>query len=485
MALVLEIDHLMGVAFAARGPDSDMPDWPPQPDRVFSALVAAWAGRGGLAEEREALEWLERQAPPSIVASGYSARPAPMTFVPPNDPATGRSGDRTVMPALRRRQPRRFPAALPHEPIVQFVWDEEPPPATSSALEDLARDVAYIGHSASLTRCRFLANAQPPSGQPARRRIYPGRLAQLETAFRSGVRPTAGDPNPPPVAVSTAGPRSDFSPDWIVLSFVRNDGAPPTPDVRSAPMLCRALIKALMSGYGAINLVPPAWVCGHAPDGSPTRDPHLAAAPLTFSGYAHADGGLHGLALIPPRGGPDPRLDKDFVRAFNVLRQNAERHLVLAGRGLSHPIPLALASDDVRKSLKPERYAGASCRWATVTPILLDRHFKTELGGAGANLAREAEIEALIGDACERIGLPRHSRIAAGKHSAVTGAVSAEPSGRSPSWGRWALPASASARPLRHAVLHFDQPVEGPVLLGAGRFYGLGLCLPLDQERAG
>jgi CRISPR-associated protein Csb2 len=74
MTLVLDIEHLLGVAFAARGQESDIPDWPPQPDRVFSALVASWGARGENEAERRALEWLEGQRAPEIAASGGAAR---------------------------------------------------------------------------------------------------------------------------------------------------------------------------------------------------------------------------------------------------------------------------------------------------------------------------------------------------------------------------------------------------------------------------
>ena len=46
MSLVLEIEFLTGVCRAAHGPGGDSPDWPPQPDRVFSALASAWGVRG-------------------------------------------------------------------------------------------------------------------------------------------------------------------------------------------------------------------------------------------------------------------------------------------------------------------------------------------------------------------------------------------------------------------------------------------------------
>src|SRR6266571_8490081 len=110
MRLVLEIEYLLGTCFAAIGPDSDKPDWPPQPDRVFSAFVATWGAHGEMENEARALEWLEAQPAPQIEASEDFPRIAPISFVPPNDPETGRSGNPAVMPALRRRQARRFPS---------------------------------------------------------------------------------------------------------------------------------------------------------------------------------------------------------------------------------------------------------------------------------------------------------------------------------------------------------------------------------------
>jgi CRISPR-associated protein Csb2 len=46
---------------------------------------------------------------------------------------------------------------------------------------------------------------------------------------------------------------------------------------------------------------------------------------------------------------------------------------------------------------------------------------------------------------------------------------------------RWQVPASLASRALTHAVIRFSEPVAGPVILGAGRFVGLGLCRPLDN----
>ena len=98
-------------------PGDDSPDWPPQPDRVFSALVSAWAARGERPEERAALEWLEEQPPPVIHASGHTSRTTPDVFVPPNDPKASKAAKTyiKVMPDRRQRQPRRFPVARPDD----------------------------------------------------------------------------------------------------------------------------------------------------------------------------------------------------------------------------------------------------------------------------------------------------------------------------------------------------------------------------------
>ena len=48
----------------------------------------------------------------------------------------------------------------------------------------------------------------------------------------------------------------------------------------------------------------------------------------------------------------------------------------------------------------------------------------------------------------------------------------------------WRLPPSLASRQLTHAVIRFAEPIDGPVILGAGRFVGLGLCRPLDSEGA-
>jgi CRISPR-associated protein Csb2 len=111
-----------------------------------------------------------------------------------------------------------------------------------------------------------------------------------------------------------------------------------------------------------------------------------------------------------------------------------------------------------------------------VTPIVLDRFPKSK-----TPQEREAEIASIISSACLNIGLPEPLRVTLYKHSAVKGAPSAYPSGNAPKWTGWSLPRFLEGRLLTHAAVEFSEAVEGPMLLGAGRFIGLGMCLGVRE----
>ena len=391
-----------------------------------------------------------------------------------------------VVPALRSRQPRRFPATRPLDPLVRIVWPgADPDDGTMAALETLAADTAYVGHSTSLTRCRFTrAEAEPPpeNARWPTRMVYPGRLDELRRDFDAGRRPSRGVPVKPPMDEGRNIVQGVFAERWLFLEHViLETGAGARtgemPDLRSCPLVAKAIRDALLSGYRRIGLGDriPETVSGHRPDDTPSRSPHIAVVPLSFTGFPHADGHALGFAVVPPRNG-DPLDDADFRRALRAIAPadpESGRHVVSL-----HAFGLALAPTfdppGNRRSLDPALYTRPGLVFATVTPIVLDRHLKEQ----GA--ARQDEIARQIAAACRNAGLPEPETVVPDKHSAVEGAPSAYPSGNAPAWMRWKLPGSLASRQLTHAVIRFPEPVRGPVLLGAGRFVGLGLCRPLD-----
>lgn len=464
--LAVEVEYLTGVARAAND-RGDAPDWPPQPDRLFSALVATWAARGERPAERAALEWLERAEPPMIEASSVAWRSTEKVFVPPNDDAPTTI---TVMPERRRRQERRFPACIPTDPVVRWVWPVAPSNAVAEALDALARDTSYLGHSASLVRCAVRRVTAPGNTVAARRVIYPGRLAELVRSFEAGQRPSPGASLAPSPAATPGAPASVFGTDWIV--FAHAGGW--RPDARAAGLLGKTLIKAVQAGYAPDAA--PAWVSGHEADGRPLAAPHLAALPLLDAGWEWSQGRLMGIALALPRALEHvaETEEEGLFRALSRLNTHGPDSLEVSLRLPGGQVwRLRREAMPDAKSLRPNRYVQEARIWASVTPIALDRHPKAE-----------GEIEASTALACERIGLPPPIRVVAGKHAAIRGAPSARPGATAPDWTGWRLPAPLMGRRLTHAVIEFDQPVAGPVLLGAGRFVGLGLCLPLRGATA-
>ena len=475
MSLVLEVEFLTGVCRAAREPGDDTPDWPPQLDRVFSALVSAWAARGELSEERHALEWLEEQPPPEIRASVSSTRTTPDVFVPPNDAKRSRTTGKyvRVLPDRRLRQARRFPVARPDDPVVEFVWQARPEHAALETLNAVASCVGYVGHSASLARCRFLAADTERFDQETtlvQRRVYRGRLRELEEAHRD--RPERPVIRPGAPVLRKSAPTPDSQPVWLVLEVVEGD----VPDVRAVALVARLLRHALMAGYAKSGRSAgiPEVVSGHSSDGAPTRRPHVAIVPMSFVGSAHADGRVFGFSLIPPCGESLTAI-RGFRAAFEAVapyRASEQRRvLTLKGPPLRGSLGLAPVGGEgsFRRSLSPGPYLDESRVWASVTPMVMERHLKR--GG-------DDEVRELVARACEHAGLPRPElgRLQVGKHSMVDGAPPARPVTGQPRWTGWRKPASLKSRQLTHVVVDFGQEVRGPVLLGAGRFTGLGLC---------
>jgi len=115
--LTFEVEFLTGVSVAANPYRREEPEWPPHPDRLFQALVAAW-GRDDQPDhdERAALEWLEALPTDGLIISAPAAygRDVVPVYVPPNDARTsGNPGGKPprdlsaairVVPELRKNR---------------------------------------------------------------------------------------------------------------------------------------------------------------------------------------------------------------------------------------------------------------------------------------------------------------------------------------------------------------------------------------------
>lgn len=271
-----------------------------------------------------------------------------------------------------------------------------------------------------------------------------------------------------------------FGEDFLVLARV---GGPRLP-ITSVAGVARQLRRALMS----FAEQPVAQVIsGHRPDGTPAEVPHLAVVPLpAVTGPVH-DGELLGIALVLPR-----EIDEAARAAvMRAIERFEDRHRSGDGTGEPPPIPVllgdtgALALQRAARSaerhdiLGPATWIGPARRWVSATPIALDRH-PGELHHADPERRRAAlrAAAASVSEAVQRIGLPAPDEIDVLRSSALPGTADVDRYPRFPPSPR------RTQRVLVHARLRFDEPVRGPVLLGAGRYLGLGLFLP-DAGRDG
>ncbi len=483
--LSLGIRYLCGWAMATHPADYESAEWPPHPDRVFMALAAAHFETAGPSNERAALEWLERLPPPALAAPGATARHVVTTFVPVND-VSGPKGRRltassfeqamTLLPDHRPRQARQFPVAILSAtvdgamPTTFLIWrDAHVPAEIEESLAALCRKVTRIGHSASLVQMWVAhthptATLAPNDDAPLRLRVTsPGRLQQLEQAFASGRRPTSvswkGYDAPARAQVRST-PTSMF--DDSLLVFKRVEGT--RLDLRST-LLVTAALRGLIMRLGPQPS--PEWITGHALDGKPTDAPHLAFIPLAEVEHPHAEGRLLGAAVVFPRdaqGDVSKLLNTLYRVQEDARRRDRAAFQLHDGRAFEWRLDLVMSADRAW-SLRPSTWCGTpsqpSACWATVTPIVLDRFPK-----------RDGDREEAVARACLRIGLPRPVEVITHAVSPLKGVPRASdfPAAR--------FKTGPAQRLQTHAILRFPESVIGPVILGAARHRGYGLCRP-------
>lgn len=545
----LRIEFLMGWYCAQAHDDRNWPEWPPHPARLFSALVAAWAEAGEDASERAALEWLERLPAPLIQASQATVRgidPARnsrrsdrlttvTTYVPVNDafvisPAgvpkqydrildsrrklesatsesararaikahdtlqervrawsgnaakPGRKGSLEVLPEARGKQPRTFPVAIPDDPVVHFIWPDVDASEHAEVLDKLAGRVARLGHSSSQVSVTVVREAPGATLEPSDEGVHirlpgPGQLQALVRAHavHGGVQPRQL-PFQPQMYREVAAPRvvavPQLSGEWMVLEVEGGTWL----RLQDTMVLTQSIRAALMS-HAADPI--PMVLSGHEPDGTPAQRPHLSLLPLPFVGREHADGGIRGFALMLPRDATTE--DRMAVAgAVQTWGTSGGGRLVLTlpgGRGVDLRV---LVDEPVLRTLQRSRWARPSKHWRTVTPLAFDQSPGRLWSGKPGprDKARQAAKD-VVGLACERVGLPRPIGVEAMQASGLAGVPDLRAFPVYESAGRKVRRVSA------HIDLWFAEPVRGPLVLGAGRFFGMGLFAPMWQGAPG
>jgi len=529
--LTLGIRYLHGVAVASHG-EYGRVEWPPHPARVFMAMVAAHYQTGADLAEREALQWLEKQSAPEIHAPEAEPCCVVTQYVPVNDdrnqffrdPKTKRTKFYQEIPgiALRRnRQDRIFARASLAGDTVMLHWpDAAPEPPISEALAALCAKVTRIGHSSSLVQM-WVAEA-PPEGLPCwiedeirgthRFRVpregtlvkvldasfnsdavarYCELLLAIEDATNAKAKTAARKalkdafPHGPPLQnrprISTYAsyalkeeitsaptvPGSVFIPHLVIFTLERDDSPYRSLDLACTLALTDRWRQAMASHVNGFSPEAQSLVTGHAYDKSALQAAHVAFLPLGFVGHPHADGRIPGIGLALPAEMPaDVRTD-----ILKVANRVCNEGLKLGRLGVWKIALCTMARPlETLRSATWTAYPDGATQWSTVTPIAYDHHPK-----AKGKVEYLAEVATMIAAGCERIGLPRPREVIPTPVSAHLGAP---PAHAFPRLRR----KDGSKRRHTHAILVFDEPVRGPIIIGAGRYRGYGLCRPMEME---
>ena len=471
----------------------DEDGWPPSPGRLFQALVAG-AARGATlhAEDRRALEWLEGLDPPRIAAPAVQRGRAVLRFVPNND-LDSVSGDRARIGEIRVGKQWR-PCFFDPEIPVLFVWRFESGAAAAARVCSIAMRLYQLGrgvdmawacgrvleeHEAEAALASHPGALRTPEGVGMTATPHPGTLASLAQRFHCNreklVTEGAGRKSrqlftqPPKASFAHTGydapvrrlhfelrtSEGGFAPQALasavpLLAGLRDAAAQRLRDVapERAP-----LFEKLIIGRGA---------------GPKDLAQRIRLAPIPSIGTTHTDPSIRRVMIEVPSECPI-RID-DLTWAFAGLQpRNPSTCEVGSGRLVS-----------TADTSMADRFTRAAHVFRSMTPVALAgaQRCRAE-GAAGEKTAERRNREEMraagaVVQALRHAGLRvRPSDIRVQREPFQRRGVRAE---------LFANESRFSKHALWHVELRFRETVAGPLLIGDGRFCGLGLMEPVTAR---
>ena len=457
--------------------------WPPSPARLFQALVAS-AARGSMFEgdDQEALRWLECQPPPKVLAPAVHRGRAVKLFVPNND-LDSVGGNPALVSKIRvgkSWRPCFFDAS---EPIL-YAWDFESGEAKAKRVCAIAERLCQLGRGIDMAWAhgQVLDQVQAQAAfeaHPGALRT-PGGTGQVPTPHhgtldslverharnRTRLRTEGAGPKrvqlfsqPPPASFARTGydapvRRLHFdlrNPKGGFAAMSLNLALPLITGLRDAA--AKRLVDSMPDDSSVIEKI----IVGRNA-GSADLARRIRILPIPSVGAAHTDPSIRRVLVEVPTECP-LRLD-DLKWAF-------------AGVEVSGPGHGLLTSTD--ESRMADRFCRSAVVFETITPVALSGTQRRRIGKTGKKSAPERQ---------------REERRAAGavlhalRHVGVANGPIEVHVRREPFQKRGALAESFaqgsrfSKHALWHVALRFSSSVSGPLVIGDGRFSGLGLMLP-------
>lgn len=476
-------------------------EWPPAPARLFQALVAGIARGGKLPEELvPALQWLETLSAPVIAAPSCKSGQSLSLFVPNND-ADSLNDPRDV--GSIRTKKLVHPSLFPAEAEFLYAWpfsdDEEkagfilasakelyqlgrgidPAWATGEVLDSVALDARLERYPGVIYR---------PRTEDAGTRLpcpVSGSLDSLIRRHASIRLRTEGDGRkartffanaPKPVFRTVA-----YGPVSRMALFELRDRLEDKPwpwrqdkIVSLVEALRDAAVARLQEALPEYQDRIETALVGSKEHPTPISD-RVRILPLPSIGSPHADRRIRRFLLEIPSGAYLPTEDIEW--AFSGLEWSRA-----AGGG---PIPFVVVrSEDW--GMFQKHYQKPQYRWRSVTPVALPEsamrrriepsRLREEAKGGQERILEEQRAVAAV----------HHALRHAGVHGiAVDVRLQREPfEAKGQRAESFAEGTRFAKERLWHVEITFDRPVSGPLVIGDGRFLGLGLMAPvkLDPE---
>jgi len=489
--------------------------WPPSPARLFQALVAGAGVSGPLEKvDLDALNWLEERDPPLIVSPRMSVGQSFIAHVPHNDLDT-KGGDPRNLGSIRAAKaimPRLFDAAVSF--LYAWSFDDDPKSERQAlAVCALAARLYQFGCGVDMAwACGEILGedelqarlSEHPGivSRPSRGGVghdlpcpAPGSLASLEQRHAARARRFQPDKDERGgrVQLFTQPPKARF----VEIPYER-------PPVRQIYELCAAsgddsfVIWPLAQSYALVVLLRDRvaerlrralprrradierFLIGRKSNGDDDApiSSRVRIVPLPSIGHHYADRGIRRVLLEIPSDCP-LRAD-DIHLAFSGLElkghNKSGEHLNLLLRPAQDRSILARYDGGVAGPI------GARV-WRTVTAAALPesshrRSLANEMGRAKNGTLRanvEAAREADVLRALRYVGV--RARVVAVR-------TQREPfEGKGACADEFADGARFAKGRLRHVEITFDEPVAGPLVLGDGRFLGLGVMAPVQRSQ--
>jgi CRISPR-associated protein Csb2 len=194
----------------------------------------------------------------------------------------------------------------------------------------------------------------------------------------------------------------------------------------------------------------------------------IRVVPLPTIGFEHADPAIRRVLFEVPPDCPIAIADLMWSVSGQSICDRVDRG---TGEIAEGPILVPAENDRMLRHYGVE--GRPARRWRTVTPaVLAERRPRGRIGGA-ARVSAEREAAAAVADALRNAGID-----AAG----VEVRVQAEPFHRKGLRAEAFQPDRFDQRMLRHVEVNFPRAVQGPLVIGNGRWLGLGLMAPTAQD---